>query len=98
MPVALNWTDIIKFRQITLAVVTILALLDIVYVCSRPKARGKTPPGPRGLAIPGNAMQVPSQVRCNQFTADTFKVLFLFLSTWENTFALYSRLTAVWYR
>ena len=98
MPVALNWTDIIKFRQITLAVVTILALLDIVYVCSRPKARGKTPPGPRGLPILGNALQVPSQVRCNQFTADTFKVLFLFLSTWENTFAFYSRLTADWYR
>ncbi len=99
MFIALNWTDSIEFRQITLAVVTILlALSSVVYVCSRPRPRGKTPPGPRGLPILGNALQVPSQVCYKQFTTDTFKASFLLISTWGDTFALYLRHTEDWFR
>ncbi|KJA24942.1 hypothetical protein HYPSUDRAFT_53452 [Hypholoma sublateritium FD-334 SS-4] len=54
--------DNIELRQIALAGGTILlALLGIIYIGARPKAGGKNPPGPRGLPILGNALQVPNQ-------------------------------------
>ncbi len=53
-------------RTALIGIIILLALLGIVYIGARPKARGKKPPGPRGLPILGNALQIPNQVSCPQ--------------------------------
>ncbi len=54
--------DNIELRQIAIAgSIIFLTLVGVIYTGTNPKA--KVPPGPRGLSILGNALQVPSQVR-----------------------------------
>ncbi len=64
---ALHSTENIDLRQTALVgSITLLALLGLVYIGARPNAKGENPPGPRGLPILGNALQVPNQVSCSR--------------------------------
>ncbi|KJA24944.1 hypothetical protein HYPSUDRAFT_1073693 [Hypholoma sublateritium FD-334 SS-4] len=53
--------DSIETSHIALVGGTILLVLLGMYIGARPKAGYKTPPGPRGLPILGNALQLPNQ-------------------------------------
>ena len=56
--------DNIELRQIAVAgSILLLTLAGVIYIGTNPEAKGKVPPGPRGLPILGNALQVPSRVR-----------------------------------
>lgn len=46
----------------SIALSVILVVLSLVYARIRTNIKGKYPPGPKGLPILGNVLQVPGQV------------------------------------
>ncbi len=64
----------------------LLATLVIIYVKPQARSRYKSPPGPRGLPILGNVLQVPRQVNFNRIIDYRRLQLELPFSTWEDTF------------
>ena len=62
--------DNIELRQTALAgSIILLVLLGITFIAARPKVKGRNPPGPQGLPILGNALQVPNEVSSSRHVA-----------------------------
>ena len=72
----------IELRQVALVGGTILLALLGIYLGSRPKAEYELPPGPRGLPILGNALQLPNQVSSQRLITYACKALMCSLAYW----------------